>query len=255
MLYQKPCATQPELIYRREVSQLIEDVYVKYWLHDSNLPLVVIFSNARYPTRILDLSNPGYHPWGYRFIRKHGVNVLAFSCFESVNWYRSLIFHQYLRELAPVLQQKFPARIGYGSSLGGYATSAFADLLGLRRLLLLNPISTLNPDCVPWETRYAEARRNYIWDHSFQDGATTTSEGYIVYDPDFAPDAQHAKRYNKKFIHLCLPGVEHGMPVHLKKLGILKPLVTDFIFDTLDLQAIGYALKNRLPYAGKYVSD
>ena len=51
MLYQQPCATQPELIYRREVSQLVEDVYVKYWLHDSNLPLVVIFSNAWYPTR------------------------------------------------------------------------------------------------------------------------------------------------------------------------------------------------------------
>ena len=240
------------LNYKNETSLLIGNVFMKYYLFDGKQPLVVVFSNAEYLTNEEDLSNKEYSPWGYNFVKNNGFNVITFSCFKSSNWYRDIEFHHYLLSIKNEIIKNFKNRLGYGSSNGAYAVSALGDIFVLNRMLLLNPISTLNRKLVRWETRYTEAATKYEWNKSFYDGATTKSRGYIVYDPIFNLDARHAKRYNPNFIHLKLPGMGHGIPLHLNYLGLLKSLFIDFVRDTICIKNFYKKAKNRRNYDRYY---
>lgn len=77
---------------------------------------------------------------------------------------RNLELTSFISEIGKVIKN-FPERLGYGGSMGGGAAGSFAELLNLDRLLLLNLITTLNKDIVPWETRfqkYASLNWQYI---------------------------------------------------------------------------------------------
>lgn len=182
-------------------------------------PLVITFSNAGETVSKKQWLLNEDNIWGYNYIKGMKLNVLSFSCLDKANWYRDATFHDFLVDLSDCLKY-FPARLGYGGSMGGYAVSAFSNCLGIERLLLLNPVSTLNKELVPFEKRFLDAQ-DLEWDSRFKDGAETNSTGFVIYDPIFDLDAKHAKRYTA-LDHYCLPGVGHQMPIHLKKLNMLK---------------------------------
>lgn len=230
-------------------SGVVGDVFMKYHLYDDTLPLVITFSNAGEITRTTDLSDKVYSPWGFSFVDSYDVNVLSFSCFNKVNWYRSPEFHNFLKLLSPLLSI-FNTKIGYGGSMGGHAISTFANCLGLKRQLLMNPISSLSSELVSWETRFSEDKK-LDWAGDFVDGADCLSKSIIVYDPLFKLDALHVRRY-KNSILLKLPGVGHGIPKHLNNLGLLKFVFEMFLFDKIEAVSFHKLVRSRRYYNGYY---
>ncbi|MDO6804081.1 hypothetical protein Q4595_16665, partial [Wenyingzhuangia sp. 1_MG-2023] len=181
---------------------------------NTEAPLVISFSNAGEVTNPNHIHETSYSPWGYEYLCKKNLNVISFSCMGETTWYRNDLFIDFLESFALQLK-KFRRKIGYGGSMGGYAVSAFANLLELDNVLLMNPISSLNTSSlVPWETRFASAANGLNWEQRYNDGANLNCKGMIVYDPLFDLDNRHAKRY-KTLKHIHFPGVGHGIPKHL----------------------------------------
>lgn len=226
--------------------KVIDNIYMKYDFIDNKLPLVITFGSLGTSVSFEDAEEGTVEPWGYKYIRSKGVNVLSFACVDKPNWYRSLLFTEYLSKLSPKLKC-FPARLGYGASMGAYGISAFSNLLNIDRVLLLNPISTLNSNVVPEEHRFVDASNRFDWNGKYSDGAAMKATGYIVYDPLYKIDALHANRYNS-LIPLRFPGVGHQMPKHLKAINLLNKTVTSFLKNKLSENEFFFQLRLRRTY-------
>jgi hypothetical protein len=231
--------------------KVIGAVFYKLFFHDPSLPVLVTFGSMGMIVTKENANDPNFSPWGFDFAVKLGVNVLSFSSFVQSTWYRCPIFHEWL-ENNKTLLSVFPERLGYGGSMGGYGASTFSNVLSIDRLLLLNPISTLQKEIVPWETRpFENAADLNDWTGKFADGAETKSNGWVVFDPIFHLDSLHAKRFCglKK---ITFPGVGHQIPKHLNHFGLLKPLIIDFISDVFQSSDFYKEIRNRRNYINYY---
>lgn len=227
---------------------IVDNVFCRFKFVNIKLPLVVTFSNALevIPS---DKANQDALPWGFEFVSKYKVNVLSFASLDSSNWYRSIIFHKFLEEFS--IYSRFKEIYGYGGSMGGYAVGAFNPILNFTRILLLNPISTLNENLAPWETRFAVARDSLNWKESYFDGASKGTPGYIVYDNLFDIDRLHATRY-QGLTHLHLPGVGHAIPAHLSNLGVIKSLFEGFLDNNINHYVYYRQIRKRKLYPKYY---
>jgi len=215
---------------------------MKYFFHDTSKPLVVTFANLGALVSRQDTAN-GVSPWGFDFIKSLGLNVLSFASCRPQNWYRNPEFFDFINSISDTLPE-FTERLGYGGSMGGYGVSAYANFLQLDRVLLFNPISTLNKFIAPWESRFAGGR-GLNWDDGAFDGAVISCAGYIVYDPLYDLDRLHALRYQPNIAHLKVFGVGHAVPKHLMDMGVLKKIVIGFLANDLDLNAVRSDFRKR----------
>lgn len=210
---------------------IIDNTVVRWKLISFKKPIIYAFSNAA--ERLKDESEASkYLPWGFSAISKMGFNVVSFASIGKATWYRSPTLWDFLHFIS-LKNNRFPERLTYGASMGGYAATAFAELLNTDRVLAFNPISTLNNEKVPWETRFKQPAKNFCWDSHYSDGAVSKVPGYIIYDPLYNLDALHAKRYSS-LTALKFPGVGHGFPYHLYKIGFLKQFLIQFIQNKVD---------------------
>lgn len=230
-------------------SGVIDDVYLKYSFHDVNAPLVITFSNAGEITSQANLNSKNYSPWGFDFVKSYNVNVLSFSSIGKANWYRSPVFHSFIKSLSKQLKV-FNEKLGYGGSMGAFAVSAFSNYLGIDRQLLMNPISSLSATLTPWETRF-RLGKTLDWEGDFSDGTTSMAESVLIYDPLFNLDTAHAERYNNR-IDLKMPGVGHSVPKHLQNLGLLKSIFEQFLINNINIQYFQKAVRSRRYYEGYY---
>ncbi|WP_417697031.1 hypothetical protein [Psychromonas sp.] len=230
-------------------SGFIDDVYLKYFFHDVNAPLVITFSNAGEITSLDDLQDDNYSPWGFDFVKSYNVNVLSFSAIGKANWYRSAEFHFFIKSLSKQLKV-FNEKLGYGGSMGAFAVSAFSNCLGINRQLLMNPISSLSAKLTPWETRFKVAK-TFNWKGDFSDGAIAKAQNVIIYDPLFTLDVAHVRRYQSS-IKLKLPGVGHSIPKHLQNLGLLKSIFEQFLMNNINIGVFQKAVRSRRYYDDYY---
>lgn len=174
--------------------------------------------------------------WGFKLLKNNGFNVCSFILEDVYSWYRS----QEFMEIMSIIKQtnpflNFQNKISYGSSMGGYAASAFADVLQVNKAILMNPISTLNKKLAPFEIRFSEVRNKNNWHENYHDGAKEVANipTYIVYDPLFSLDNAHVTRYkllcNSATHEIKVPGVGHGIPWHIQALDVYKPLFLSII--------------------------
>lgn len=197
-----------------------DDIYVRFYLGDTDKPIIVAFSNAGETTTEQQLKNPNYAPWAYDFIKKEGYSVISFSCYKKNNWFRTPLTQDLIKVFSQHITP-YQEKLGYGGSMGGYAVGAYSDLLKLDRCLLFNPISTLNLSLVPYENRFYEAANEYSWQQNYHDGADTGTPKIIIVDPLLQLDKLHAHRYKNAHI-VNYRGVGHGIPRHLLSVGLLK---------------------------------
>lgn len=229
---------------------LIGDVFVKIHIEDVRTPLIYTFSNASDITQAGDVDSVDYSPWGFEFVKKRGLNVIGFSAFGSESWYRGSEFHLCLEENFSEVSKLFRSKFSYGSSMGGFGASVFADILGVDKLLLINPISTLNKELVPFETRFKYGA-SLDWNGKYNDGTKNRASGYVVFDPLFDLDSKHAKRY-KQLDQLKFSGVGHAMPAHLQKIGVLGELFNRFFLGDVDHDWFYSAIRKRREYGHYY---
>jgi hypothetical protein len=227
-------------------SEVIDNVHCTFDIVNFQKPIMIIFSNEATIVSKDNIYSSGLYK---DELKRLDINVIIFSGFEVFSSYRSRFFSIFISSLG-VLLKVFPERVGYGSSLGGYGVSVFSETLNLDRVLLLNPISTLRHSLVPWEARFLRQQK-LDWNSGLHDGAEANCQGYIVYDPLFNIDKQHAQRYSN-LTPLKLYGVGHCMPLHLARLEMLSKLIMDFLNESIDESWFYQQAKNRRIYKGYY---
>ncbi|MBS4154769.1 hypothetical protein [Cobetia sp. MC34] len=213
----------------------IGSVYCRYHLFDISKPVVITFAPDNVGLLDKEMLSKGRTPWGFKYISKLGFNVISFAEMRHDNsYYRNSEFINSIDIISAAIP-KFPERLGYGGSMGGYGVTAFANSLKLDRLLAFNPISTRNKNIASWDF---EAKRSLWsfeqdWEGYCSDGAESQCSGYIIYDPLYDLDKKHAKRYTK-LKHLKLPGVGHGVANYMQQLGMLDTVVKEFLDGKID---------------------
>ncbi|WP_281662158.1 MULTISPECIES: hypothetical protein [Halomonadaceae] len=225
-----------------------DKTYCKFSLLDKTRPVVISFammgSYVRGDEKDVDSS-----VWSFDYILQKNLNCISFCCIDDASWYRDVDLIKWLNLIASAIRY-FPERLGYGGSMGGYGVLAYSDILKMDRVLVMNPITTLSEELAPFEKRFTKAKKYLDWLGEFKDGAASTAQGYIVFDPLFEPDSLHARRLNLK--KLRFSGVGHFMPVHLQKLGILNWLFDSFVSGRVDEKKFYRDIRKRRNYLRYY---
>ncbi|MDL4862170.1 hypothetical protein NPJ88_007485, partial [Halomonas elongata] len=138
-----------------------------------------------------------------------------------------------------------------GGSMGGFGVSALANPLGINRMLLFNPISSLHSKKADFKYRFKSARTSLDWDCLYNDGADANATGYIIYDPFFRVDALHANRY-QNLTKLKFPGVGHSTPTHLSKINALKWVFSSFLNGEISRLDFGNKIRRKRKYKHYY---
>ncbi len=208
--------------------------------------LVVSFDFA-FAEKIAD-QNQERIPWGYEFFKSSGYSHLGIVV-KKTDWYRSPDLHIEMQSLSRNgLFNQFDRVVFAGGSMGGYGAAAFSSLHPGSIVVALNPQSSLAPKLTPWETRFVIGQRQN-WDGLFSDAAVeaeSAAKVYIVYDPYHKLDKKHVDRFKGSNIaRLRMPFFDHHIPVHLKRLGILKEFMKSAIEKNISPDDFSKLLRNR----------
>lgn len=164
------------------------------------------------------LDGPGF---GGQFLTRSGFDVIAFK--TTRNWWYQDVTDEQLAVVAEVAG-RYASRVGYGSSMGGYAAIHFAGHLGLQRVLAIAPQFDIR---APWEARWKQYAAEAPWHRTL---TPADCDYFIAYDPDEVTDARHASEYDgvlgERLTHIPVAGGGHNVPLYLQNAGLLKGLVT-----------------------------
>lgn len=196
--------------------------------------LAVTFEPAALGKAAADLQRPA---WGQSFLQRRGHAVLGVKR-VATDWYRSPALHQVFRALQEAgWFGRFERVIFYGPSMGGYAALAFAACAPGCTVLALNPQSSLAPERVWFDQRYAGPRAS-AWEGDFVDGvdgAEVAGRVYVCYDPYQVKDRLHAERLPpRNRVNLRLPFAGHTTAQTLHALGLLGTVFDQALEGTLD---------------------
>jgi pimeloyl-ACP methyl ester carboxylesterase len=184
-------------------------------------------------------------PWGFDFLIKRGFSVLGVKI-KQVDWYRHPSIHTFFRsDIFNDIVSSYDKVYLYGSSMGGFAALTFAEAVPGCTVIAVNPQSTLDPEIVPWESRWWGDGREQDWKGDFADGAIGAKFAktvYVVYDPFHLEDKKHILRLDQSnLIHLKLQLLGHRLPVWLQQMGILSDTI-DLIVDNRMNEQVFYEL-------------
>lgn len=185
--------------------------------------LVVTFEAA---DTTIDRRNKARKGFGEDFLLKNGFAVLSILT-SSANWFRPPALRDaFQRPEVKAFRSRYSRIHTYGSSMGGFGALAFADLLGASNVVALQPVSSLAPDLVPWETRFAPGR-SLNWDGPYRDaseGFRYVGSAYAFFDPS-TPDAQHVDRLARaggdRLHQIPVANAGHAIPRTLLRKGVL----------------------------------
>lgn len=202
--------------------------------------LVVTFDNL---SNVNDLS-PQREPWAYNFLRSNDCSHLSIMA-RRKDWYRDPQLIAYLEKLsADGFFRQFGKVIMTGTSMGGFASLAFASLAPGATIISFSPQTTLDESLVPWEERFLVGRRR-DWSLSYSDCAfeiDDVEKAFVFYDPFFEPDRRHVERLEgDNVIPLKTWFSGHFSPVFLRRANLLKPVMQHALDDTLT-PAVFYTL-------------
>ena len=206
--------------------------------------LIVSFEHAGLSVR----GDKNRLPWSSHFFLKEGHSVLGVVAHKSI-WFRDAALHQALTDLKTRgFFKLFDSVVLTGGSMGGFGAAAFASLSPDCIVLAFNPQSTLDKRKVPWEDRYERPSKEN-WDLPFGDAALEAvhaSKVYVVYDPFFKLDANHALRFpEENRILLPVPFIGHGVPSTLQEIRILADISRKAIASTLTREEFSVLARKR----------
>ncbi|WP_371170583.1 alpha/beta fold hydrolase [Aliiroseovarius sp. 2305UL8-7] len=194
--------------------------------------LVVSFDNlsdAGYP-------HPDIEPWAAKFVRDNGWSHLGVYA-RGPSWFRDAQLISFLEKLRnDGFFAQFDRVALIGTSMGGFAALTFSSLAPGATVVALSPQSSLSPDVVPWEVRFAKGRAQ-DWSLPYSDAATQVGDHkqiYVIYDPFFEPDKRHVMRLPQaRITHLKGFGFGHKTAVLLRRIEQLKYVMYGAISGTL----------------------
>lgn len=186
--------------------------------------------------------------WGQKFLADEGYSTLCVKP-KLVNWYRCADLHLFFRSAeAAELFSRHAQVIFYGSSMGGYASLAFAAAVPGSIAIAYSPQTTLSSSLVPWEIRFRTGREA-DWSGDFSDAAASIQllkRAYVSYDPFNRLDCLHVDRLvGDNVMKLRAPGCGHNLPAAFLEMRILKGVFRAAAEDVLDPLLFAQMLRRR----------
>lgn len=168
---------------------------------------------------------------------------------EAGPWYRDpAVFAYFDRLVDEGFFEDFDRVLFYGAGASGYAAAAFCVTAPGARVLLLNPVATVNPALAGWDTRHRTARRldfttRYGFAPDMVEGAGHVT---VISDPQLAMDAMHSALYDAPHVQrltarLAGPDVE----ATFARMGILNHLICAAMDGSLTATRYGALWRNR----------
>lgn len=204
---------------------VINNSLIEYAFFDYDKPVVVCFNPAGMLLTNKQV-NAGVHAWGFEFLARHKINVLAINTVNENHWFLCSELNQYLHDISLMLK-KFPERLGYGASMGAYGVSIFSSLLNIDRALLFTPLLPPNSD-----------KKKHFKDIEL-------TQITIVYDPFNAEDKEIALRYPAQTHYLHFYGVGHQVIESIAKIKYLKTLFFEFYSNEINLNRFYHHQRNK----------
>jgi hypothetical protein len=164
-------------------------------------------------------------------------------------WYRDPAVYAYFDRLVDEgFFEDFDRVLFYGAGASGYAAAAFSVTAPGARVLLLNPVATLNPGLAGWETRYRRERRmDFTSRYGFApDMIESAAAATVICDPVQGLDAMHsalfaAPHVNQMQARLAGPDIE----ATFARMGILNHLICSAMEGKLTAARYGALWRNR----------
>jgi len=171
-------------------------------------------------------SQPPAAPFAEQFVRKSGTEAVAFQSMQN-DWWQSGSVEQGIAEILPMIRST--VRVTYGSSMGGYAAIAFADMLQCSRAIAISPQASIDRQLVPWETRWEEEARRFAMPRGNAGTGARLASVHLVYDPLVVLDRKHAELISSaatgRVLHHRFSFSGHPSGPALLECGLLQELV------------------------------
>ncbi len=180
-----------------------------------------------------------------RFFAHRGMNAVGILAAEN-DWFQ----HDEITPALASIRAALPDHelIGYGGSMGGYASINFADLLRLSRVIAVCPQYSIDPARAPYETRWPAEAASIAASGGFRhdriDQVTPPVAGWIIYDPA-GVDRLHAGAIRERH-DLCVVPVRlarHQEMRVLQQADLFTPMLLDMIDGRFDAAAFARSLR------------
>ena len=197
----------------------------KHWAYfvDESPTLLVTFETVN-----AIRATPSQLPSGDAIARKHGWSHLCIIA-DGDTWYRDAAVYRFFdRQVDDAFFEDFDRVVFYGSGMGAYAACAFSVTAPGATVLALSPRATLAPSLTRWDKRNTAQRRldfnsRYGFAPDMTEGA---GQVFIVYDPEFAPDAMHATLFSRPWVtHFHTRHLNDQVEAALMQMDTLTPMI------------------------------
>ena len=221
----------------------------KHWAYfaDDGATLLVTFETVE-----AIRANASQLPSGDVVARKNGWSHLCIIA-EGDTWYRDPSVYRFFdRQVDDAFFEDFDSVVFYGAGMGGYAACAFSVTAPGATVLAVTPRATLDPARVSWDKRDMAHRRldfttRYGYAPDMTEGA---GQVFVVYDPEFAPDAAHAGLFQRPWVTpLCTKHLKDQVEPALIQMTILNQMLEACAKGTLTHTSFARLWRARRKYA------
>lgn len=193
------------------------------WGGGSNKNIAITFTPFGMDGEI-SLNGVGY---GGELLLRNDFDIVAIKSAKNL-WYQNLSLENValVDRFISTYSTKYIKRVGYGSSMGGYAAIQFSRALKLDIVLALSPQFEIDK---PYDQRWAEAARGIQFQHRIDLTAVADSCKYfIAYDPETA-DIRHVEKIRElvskgQLVEITTPYAGHPSAYYLAETGQIQKL-------------------------------
>ncbi len=188
-------------------------------------------------------------PWGMDFMASRGWSALGMMA-HGWTWYRDPAVYEFFDRLRDEkFFDQFERVVFYGTSMGGYAATAFAAACPGADVVAVSPQATLSRDItVGWESRFRRAWiRDFDGPYGYgPEGILNSRKTKIFYDPTIAVDSMHVSLYRGENVEkYACRHYGHGMLTTWRHMGVLSKIISGCINDTVTRHDIFCLLRER----------
>ncbi len=193
--------------------------------------------------------------WAEALIADAGWDGL-FILPKRLSWYQTSDVWQFFRTMSDIgFFEDYDRVVTYGSSMGGFAALAFADLAAADKAIAYHPRSVLDPEILRWPSKLSLTLK-YNRKGPRADVLTSLpakTEVTLFVDPFGRRDKSHTDRVvnaHEKTEVFRVPFIGHSIPAFLKGSGILKKVFLDAVEDQFDPKWFYEHIRQRRENAG-----
>jgi len=172
---------------------------------------------------------------GEGFFRHRGLNAFGIMA-ASNDWFQD---DEILQVIAAINRVAEGWRlIGYGGSMGGFATINFYHDLHLANAVTVIPQFSIDGARAPYEPRWREEAARISFNHDKIDRIPRVTRAWAIFDP-WCVDARHIadiQRYHR-LTEIRVPFGGHAVMGMLQQANVYTDMFTDMLAERFDAQA------------------